>query len=80
MDVVVFSAPQWDFGGSQKAGHGGIRDFEMLSPMLIAGPGIPHGRIAVARTVDLMPTLLEAMGKPVPPGLDGESLIPRVRP
>jgi hypothetical protein len=80
MDVVVFSAPQWDFDGSLKAGHGGIRDFEMFSPMLIAGPGIPHGRIAVARTVDLMPTLLEALGKPVPPGLDGESLIPRVRP
>jgi len=28
--------------------------------------------------VDLMPTLLEAMGKPIPAGLDGESLLGRV--
>ena len=77
-DLVAFPMPQWDFDGWRKAGHGGIRDFETLSPMLIAGPGIPHGRIPVARTVDLMPTLLEAMGKPLPAGMDGESLLGRV--
>ena len=74
-DLVIFPGPQWDFDGWRHAGHGGIRAAEMFSPMLIAGPGIPRGRIPVARTVDLMPTLLEALGKPVPAGLDGESLL-----
>ncbi len=77
-DIVVFPMPTWDFDGWRKAGHGGIRAAEVFAEMVIAGPGIPHGRIPVARTVDLMPTLLEAMGKPVPAGLDGESLIGRV--
>ena len=77
-DLVAFPAPLWDFDGWRKAGHGGIRACEVLSPMFIAGPGIPHGRIPVARTVDLMPTLLEAMGKPLPAGMDGESLLGRV--
>ncbi|MFB3890879.1 MAG: alkaline phosphatase family protein [Phycisphaerae bacterium] len=74
-DLSIYAAPGWDINGWRKAGHGGIRDVEMFSPMLIAGPGIPHGRIAVARTVDLVPTLLEALDKPLPPGLDGRSLI-----
>lgn len=77
-DLVAFPMPLWDFDGWRKAGHGGIRNCEMLSPMLIAGPGIPHGRLPVARTVDLMPTLLQALGKPIPCGLDGESLLERL--
>jgi hypothetical protein len=74
-DVVVFPAPGWDFDGWRKAGHGGIRADEVFAPMLLAGPGIPAGRIPVARTVDLTPTLLAATGTPIPEGLDGESLI-----
>ncbi|RPI63785.1 MAG: hypothetical protein EHM48_01905 [Planctomycetaceae bacterium] len=76
-DIVVFPAPLWDFDGWRKAGHGGIRSAEVFAPLLIAGPGIPHGRIPVARTVDLVPTLLESQGKPLPQGLDGQSLIGR---
>lgn len=79
-DLVIFPMPSWDFDGWRLAGHGGIRSGEMFSPMLVAGPGIPHGRIPVARTVDLMPTVLQALGRPVPPGLDGESLLPRALP
>ncbi len=75
-DLVVFPAPQWDFDGWRKAGHGGIRAAEVFAPMLLAGPGVPHGQIAVARTVDLMPTLLTLTGKPIPAGVDGESLLP----
>ena len=79
-DLVVFPTPQWDFDGWRHAGHGGIRAAEVFAPLLLAGPGIPHGRIPVARTVDLMPTVLEALGRPVPAGLDGESLLRRVQP
>jgi hypothetical protein len=73
-DIAVFAAPGWDFGRSNKSGHGGLRAEEMFVPMLLAGPGVPHGRQAVARSVDLAPTLLRLLGKPVPPGLDGEPL------
>jgi hypothetical protein len=31
------------------------------------------------RTMDVFPTVLEALGIPVPPGIDGESLLPSVR-
>lgn len=74
-DIVAFPAPQWDFDGWRQAGHGGIRDFEVYAPMMLAGPGVPRGRIAVARTVDLMPTLVELMGRTAPPDIDGESLL-----
>jgi arylsulfatase A-like enzyme/Tfp pilus assembly protein PilF len=42
-------------------------------PFLLAGPGVPAGerRGGLARTTDLMPTLLSAVGLPVPAGLDG---------
>ena len=43
---------------------------------LIAGPGVPHDRLKAVRSVDLMPTLLDLLGRPVPAGLDGKSLAP----
>ncbi len=74
-DVVAFSPPGWDLDGWWMSGHGGIRDVEMLVPMMITGPGIPKGTVKAARIVDLMPTILNALGKPVPPNLDGVLLI-----
>ena len=50
-------------------------------PFLLALPGwLPQGLVVepVVRGVDLMPTLLEIAGLPVPGGLDGESLVPLV--
>ena len=74
-DLVVFATPGWDFGTRMRAGHGGLRPEDMLVPMLLAGPGVPNGRLDVARTIDLVPTLLHLLGRPIPPGLDGEVLI-----
>jgi len=46
--------------------------------MLLAGPGVPHERrTAPVRSVDLVPTLLDLLGRPVPAGLDGRSLLGR---
>jgi len=76
-DMIVFAAPGWDFGGTHKGGHGGIRaEEDMHVPLLLAGPGVPHTRVDVARTVDLAPTLLQLLGKPVPKDYDGQSLLP----
>jgi arylsulfatase A-like enzyme len=71
-DLAVFAAPGWNFGFPNKAGHGGLRPTEMYVPLLLAGPGIPHERRpGPVRSVDLMPTLLGLLGRPVPAGLDG---------
>jgi choline-sulfatase len=47
-------------------------------PWMLAGPGVPAGRVSdcLARTADVAPTLLALAGAAVPPGLDGESLLP----
>jgi len=74
-DLVVFAAPGWDFRTQNRAGHGGLRPEDMLVPLMLAGPGVPKGRIDVARAIDLVPTLLGLLGRPIPPGLDGEVLI-----
>jgi hypothetical protein len=73
-DLVAFASLGWDFNRAHRAGHGGLLPQDMCTPMLLAGPGVPHRRIETARTVDLMPMLLQLMGKPIPPGLDGQPL------
>ena len=47
-------------------------------PLLVAGPGVPAGRTeeCLVRTADVAPTLLGLAGVPVPPGLDGQGLLP----
>ena len=74
-DLVVFAAPGWDFRTQNRAGHGGLRPEDMLVPLMLAGPGVPKGRIDVARVIDPVPTLLHLLGRPIPPGLDGEVLV-----
>jgi choline-sulfatase len=46
-------------------------------PMVLAGPGIPSGerRRGIARSADLLPTLLARIGVPAPPRLDGVDLL-----
>ncbi|MER5304771.1 arylsulfatase, partial [Streptomyces lasiicapitis] len=53
-------------------------------PLLLAGPSgsLPRGGVvssALAELRDVMPTLLECAGLPVPGGLDGHSLLPAAR-
>jgi len=80
-DIAIFAAPGWDFGEGLKAGHGGLRPGEMLTPLLMAGPGVPHGRRdGPVRAVDVMPTLLDLLGKPVPQDIDGRSIMAEPRP
>jgi arylsulfatase A-like enzyme len=75
-DIAVFAAPEWDLRTVHKAGHGGLRPTEMLIPLLMAGPGVPHARWPHAvRAVDVVPTLLGLLGRPVPEGLDGRNLL-----
>ena len=75
-DLAVFAAPGWDLSTTHRAGHGGLRPADMFVPLLLAGPGVPKGRIEAARTVDVVPTVLKLLGRPVPPDLDGRALLP----
>jgi hypothetical protein len=70
-DIAVFAAPGWDLSDKHRAGHGGLRPDEMYVPLLMAGPGIAKQRVDVARAIDVMPTLLQRLGRPVPRGIDG---------
>jgi arylsulfatase A-like enzyme len=74
-DLALFASPGYDFRGIHAGGHGGLSPHDMFTPMLIAGPGVPHSRLDYARTVDLVPTILQLMGKNVPPDLDGAPLV-----
>ena len=75
-DLAVFAVPGWDLGEVHKAGHGGLRPGEMLTPLLMAGPGVPHERReAPMRAVDVAATLLDLLGRPVPEEIDGRSVV-----
>ncbi|MFO8012889.1 MAG: sulfatase-like hydrolase/transferase [Phycisphaerae bacterium] len=75
-DLAVFAAPGWDFGEVHQAGHGGLAPGEMLTPLLMAGPGVPHERRdAPMRAVDVAATLLDLLGRPVPQDIDGRSIV-----
>jgi hypothetical protein len=75
-DLALFATPGWDFGRHHRGGHGGLRaEQDMLVPLILAGPGVPNARLDTARTVDLLPTLLHLLDKPVPSDLDGRSRI-----
>ena len=46
-------------------------------PLMIWLPGVPARRIAApVEHVDVLPTLLDLLGMPVPPGTAGQSLVP----
>ena len=55
-----------------------VYDSTLRVPLLVAGPGVSAGATpaAVARGVDVLPTLLDLAGLPAPAGLDGRSLRP----
>ena len=82
--VVVFAAPGYSFV-REAGGHGGLDRDERLMTFLLAGPGIEPGTvIATARSVDLVPTLLDLLGVEYDEDewLEGVSLlnIPRLSP
>jgi hypothetical protein len=71
-DVVLAAERGVDFRGpwelpAHRSGHGSLIADHMLVPIASSLP-LPA---APVRSVDLMPTMLDALGVPVPDGLDG---------
>jgi arylsulfatase A-like enzyme len=80
--VVVTSDHGEELFDHDRLGHGAtLYDEVLLVPFLVRFPGgRPRGAIAQpVRTMDLFPTVLDAVGQPVPDGLDAVSLMPLVR-
>ena len=79
--LIVFVSDHGDFVGEYGLMRKGPEMPEALMriPLLVAGPGVVSGEGASAAhvsIVDLMPTACEAIGAPLPPGVQGRSLWP----
>ncbi len=75
--LIVSATPGHDLRArfekpAHQGSHGSLHRDHLQTPLLLNRP-LPPGP---HRTVDLYPTLLQALGLPVPPGLDGRSLLP----
>jgi hypothetical protein len=73
-EIILSAARDWDFRARYEpiphvSSHGALHREHMLVPLLLNRPvaGAPR------RTVDVMPSALAALGKPLPRGLDGRS-------
>jgi arylsulfatase A-like enzyme len=70
----------WDHGS---VGHGHSVYEELLRvPMVVKLPGTTFGAVRIddaVGLVDVMPTVLEALGQPLPPDLAGTSFLPLLR-
>lgn len=76
--IVIFSSDQ----GLACGGYHGLMGKQNLyedvkPPLLISGPGIPHGRSdALVYLYDLFPTICELAGVAAPEVVEGKSLLP----
>lgn len=75
-EIVLSAARDWDFRSRYEpiphlSSHGALHREHMLVPLLVNRPVTSTPR----RTVDVMPSALAALGKSVPPGLDGRSFL-----
>ncbi len=80
--IIVFSGDNGlSLGEHGLFGKQNLYEFGgMHVPLVIAGPGIPHGRSAAfAYLMDLLPTLATLAGAKAPASIDGRDLTPILR-
>ena len=75
-EIILSAARDWDFRARYEpiphvSSHGALHREHMLVPLLLNRPVRGHPR----RTVDVMPSALAVLGRPIPTGLDGTSFI-----
>ena len=71
----AIAAKGWDLDKVNRAGHGGLFPSDVAVPVLLAGPRVPKGRLGPVRVIDVSATILDVLGRPIPPELDGQSLL-----
>lgn len=76
--IVIFSADQGIAIGSHGLlGKQNLYEAGMKCPLVVAGPGIPHGQSdALVYLLDIYPTVCEWVGAAAPTGVDGRSFAP----
>ncbi len=76
--IILFSADQGVAIGSHGLlGKQNLYDVGMKSPLIFAGPGIPHGEsYALMYLLDIYPTVCDLIGAARPEGIDGVSFRP----
>src|ERR1700726_1729523 len=76
--LIVFTADHGEALGEHGELTHGLFAYEatLKVPLVVWGPGVSPGRdLRPARHVDIVPTVLQALRLPVPPGLPGRSLL-----
>ncbi len=73
-EIILSAARDWDFRAKYEpiphsSSHGALHRDHMLVPLLTSKPVASRPR----RTVDIMPSALDALGVSIPAGLDGRS-------
>jgi hypothetical protein len=76
--VIVTADHGEEFGEHGGRYHGTtVYEEQVRVPLVVVGPGVVHGRIAVpAQTIDVVPTVLSALGVPRPARVRGRDLGP----
>jgi len=76
--IVLLADHGEEFEDHGALGHGHSLHVEIVRvPLVIRAPGLAPRRVQeLARQVDVLPTVLELAGIPVPPGVAGRSLVP----
>ncbi len=81
---IVFSSDNGYHLGQHRLDRGKQTAFDtdIRVPLIVAGPGVPHGRTvaAVAQNVDLYPTFIQLSGATAAGPIDGNSLVPLLHP
>ena len=79
--IVVFCSDHGlSLGGHGLMGKQNLYDDSMRTPVIVAGPGVPHGvSDALVYLFDLYPTVCDLTGVGIPGSVEGKSLVPIMR-
>ena len=74
-DLIVCARPGYDLRANfeyqpHKGSHGGLHRDHMMAPAAVTGTWSQQN----IRTVDLFPSILQALGKPIPGAIDGQAI------
>lgn len=81
--LIVFTSDHGElFGEHGQVNHYSLYDANVLVPLVVLDPEFEPGVRRVGgqvRSIDLLPTILDRLGLPVPDGIDGRSFAPLLR-
>lgn len=79
--IIVFSSDNGFSLGDHGLNHKqSVYEQDVRVPLILSGPGLPKNetRDQLCYLLDLFPTLCELTGAPIPPSVEGKSLLPAI--